>query len=61
MVYHSHEVQATIVPVGMSYQATHHCSLQSLQLSVIHDDFSSLVVCTEASIAVNAGRCGQSF
>lgn len=57
----TYEVQATVVPVGISYQASHHCSLQSLQLSVIHDDFSPLVVSTEASIAVNAGQCGQSF
>lgn len=44
----------------MSYQATHHCSSQSLQLSVIHDDFTPLVVCTEPSMVASVDKASRS-
>lgn len=43
-------VSVTIASVGMCFQASHYCSFQGLQLSIIDNSISPLGVCTDTTL-----------
>lgn len=60
VIDYSHNINATIVPAGIAYQASYSCSSQILQLCEIDHYFSPLIVCIVPSCTVKAMKEGAS-
>lgn len=61
LICYSYNIHATLVPVVMSCQASHYCSMQSSHLGKADTDFSPSVMSTAPSATMKASQDGQNF